>query len=101
MDKLKYTYIYQFEIFSCVYPIISLHITQQNTQSLYAHGQELKFLLSNLDVKADIVWSQKTFLKREYDVSFHGYSVMRKDCLCGSRGRLVMFIRPGLSFSKI
>ena len=59
--------------------ILMVIILQWNSQSIIAHGNELKNALNDWDKKPDIICIQETWLKEGKTYNLPGYNIYRCD----------------------
>ena len=59
-----------------IFLLIMVLTIQWNTQSLIAHGNELKNALNDFTEKPDIIYIQETCLKKERNFNIPGYNIL-------------------------
>lgn len=72
--------------------IMVFHILHWNARSLIANGQEFKKVVTDLEVRPDIMCIQKTWLRPHLDFVLPGYSSVRCDRIGKQGGGCVTFI---------
>jgi len=81
--------------------VMVFHILHWNARSLISNGQEFKKVVSDMEVRPDVMCIQETWLRPQLDFVIPGYNSVRCDRIGKQGGGCVTFIKENLAHRRV